>query len=515
MRADAVWLVVLGLALGAGVDALGEPAATRIVAETVAAWRPGQLSGDASVRFDAPSLRFALRRRDEDWIGFAELTRGRSVRVLAGDLEAQWAAGRLLSERTGFTTFERREASPRRPFLHARGTIAARWEERRGWMVATAWRAIDLAAWQVTGQAGAALAAGPVGVAVARARTGGQRDWKWSIVAAGPIRERSAEGASDPPPDAPGDDFAFELAGARPERPAHAASADAQGDRIWIAGDWRLHVASALGTIACSFQFPLAPAVTRAPVDEQQGWSLQWAPPWMRAMAPQVTWLARRLPAATAPHAMVERSLRANLAAEPWSGATLRLTIASTHTEMCATGSSPDRGFVDDAGALLEVRADVRLGSSIVLASRFRRSVSGRVWLAEGSPLGMPARVSFVEDPNAASDEWTWERETGSLTWVQVVRDDPGLWGGCTLAMAPRVSGGSALIPCRYPTGTIRWQALAAGAWRLQLWGGRRVGRLRLEGVVSVDGKDDQDAQGMARRASTLGLMLGVQHRLR
>jgi hypothetical protein len=528
MRVRGVWLGALALALGAGagagVDAgagggaraADARAATRIVEETVVAWKTGRVAGDANVRFDASGLRFAMRRRDEGWAGFAEIARGRSLRVLAGDLEAQWATGRLLRERAGFSAFERRPASLARPLLHARGTIATRWEERRGCVAAAAWKAIDLAAWDVTGQIGAALAAGPVGLAVTRACADGRREWIGSVVVAGPLREPVAEGADEPLPAASGDGFALELAGAHPVKPAHDTPVDAPGDRIWVAGDWRIRVASALGAVAGAFQFPLEPAAVRAPLDEPQGWSLQWALPWVRAIAPQVTWLARRLPAASAPHAMVERSVRANLATEPWSGAVLRFTIGSTHTEACATARpSEEREFVDDTGALLEVRADVRLARTIVLASRFRRSVSGRVALAEGSPLGIPARAMQVEEADDAGDETIWERETGGLTWVQVVRDDPALWGGCALAMAPRTSGGTTLVPVRYPTGLIRWHALASGAWRLQLWIGRRLGRLRIEGVMSLDRADDREAGGEADRASALELMLGVQHRMR
>jgi hypothetical protein len=501
----AMLAVLLSSAVGAGQ---ARAHGLRVTGDAAGIHEDAHLAWDVRGRVISDALRFALRARDQEALGFGDIALESRVRVIAGDLAIQWATGRILGEPSAFAPFGRRESSPGADLLWMAGTTVAREAQRRGGIVRLPAGPVMAAVWSTTAGAGACLASGPLGCAVARLQPHGV--WRWSVAASWSSSRGAAPadtlGATDEDvaPEAPlavswsaargasrsRDGVVLELAGDLAGSRSEGAR-DLARPGIMAGGTWAIGLAPALGAIEGSFQWSALPADARSTGDDVEGWFLRWALPWVRAASPSLVWVTRRQPAPRAAHATLGRELRVELKAAPWSGAVLGLNIRGENREECGAGAEAGstRRFVERVASQIELRADICFTHAARLEARFRRQAIGRALSSRATSIWEAARGDEVEAEGADAVEpetaFALEDE-GELASVQLHWESRASWGGGSWASSPLGYGGASFIPVRHPCGHTRWRPLGAGHWMAQLWLGRALGPARVEGVLRL-----------------------------
>ena len=231
------------------------------------------------------------------------------------------------------------------------------------------------------------------------------------------------------------------------------------------------------------------------------GWRLDWDLPLMQGVMPSLSLRVRR-PAGAGPLGPLERSRRLALAAQPWSGAEVRLALGATDVERCRAqpGSGGERALLRSTRSLIDLDARIALGKRGSLSLRFRDSQAGMALGDAEIPLGLPARWGEVElsEESAAVARW-WDQGEGSAVRIAVQWEGRGgTSGGGSLAAVPRDAKQSGFVAMHGPLGAGRWRSLAPGSTMAEIWLGGTLAGCRCEGALRLLHQSDAVGLGLS-----------------
>lgn len=526
VRGAAVMLaatVAAGLArpsgAGAASPSAGEPAEIllrgrlhwrgALIAPTAREMAPGTTAGggkalapscDASVELRAMNGRIRVRNRSGAWVGCGSFPLPGGGRLLAGRVEARWGVGCLLadldacelSNATGAA-----EVPPGEIPLKARATTA--WSDRsQGGAVAhLPIGPVQVAAWGLKWDQGLGVALGPWAAAVIGVGTRDKRWWDWSCVLSwrptAPTRARKAsDGVGQR-----GDWLIFELSG-----PLTPQSSDLQPGLVSahlgaIGGHWSLGLAPIFGALGGAFRYRglngMSGREESRHFEIDEGWTLRWALPALRGVAPLLSLSSQKTLCRRVPVPVVEKSARLTLAAEPWSGAWVRVIFTGARSLRCRSDpSNPDRKVLARlTRSTLDLQARIQVSPSVVWTLRYRQAGGDLTVSDAETPLG----IAPLLDANASEDaiegqtsaDRRWERRMGGIIWARLRWRACKAWqGGVTLAASPADGGGASAVPVRLPPGRSFWRSIGAGRWFIDLWAGCGGSTWRVEGAVRL-----------------------------
>ncbi len=456
----------------------------------IASQSPEQLRGGWVVSEDVIASiggkRLDVRARIRAGMGRAggELRPANRMRLLLGELHLVWAAGCFLTTEEWLPF----GAPPRMPALGAlpliaRTTVAWREREHRGGLLQLPVGPANAALWVLQDRWGTGLGCGPVAVAVARFRDEEARGLRWSLVF-------SADRGD----------------GSRSSLLLECTGSSSTASMSTLGGRWQARLPAVLGAFEGAFRFrgrdedPLAGP-------EDHGWFLRWLLPVMRGVAPRLDLLCDRTGSATRPVPTERRSVRLALAAEPWSGAVVRLAASGVQRLGCrgVPGETGQKAFLREARSVLDVRADIRALPAFTWTFAYRH-VSGELRLDDG---GIPQELTPVLDATTPTEPagdldlaaQRWSLGTGGILWARLRWSPAGAWrGGITLAATPMGGRGSSAVPVRRPPGRSLWRTLGSGQALLETWASCRAGAWVFEGAIHLISGAPEEATVISSR---------------
>lgn len=411
------------------------------------------------IQWRAGGLR--VRRREELLLASATVAMQSGINLLVGDMALDWATGGLLGEATGDPLEKRNRINLSAGFpLRMRPTTAVRGAGQRGLVIAALRHRLQLASWILRRQAGFALGGGPCGLALHWPELTRPGAFAWSVVVRTSFDDRAQER------------FLCEWFGSR--------RAGSIGGRGW-GGAFSLGPRAPLGSLRGVFRY-VESAAEEDPT-RPAGWRVAWNLPLMAGLEPEVELRTLRRAARAQPLPTIERQAALAVCAEPWSGAFLRLTLASVRLQQCrGVPDDPEEKMIASTARFISgFIARIRLSARAEWLLRYRQSGGAiEVDAAARSPeLPLQLRPEDFEEAVAEDQPLarSWERSSGGLLWSALRWKTGDRWSGSfALAATPAGAGRASSVPVRIPPGRSQWRSLGAQRWLAEGWLARRGG---------------------------------------
>jgi hypothetical protein len=274
-------------------------------------------------------------------------------------------------------------------------------------------------------------------------------------------------------------------------------------------GAWRTGTSAALGAMSGWFRFRDPLTWSDSPDGQihelDSGWSLLWSPPGVRGSS--IRLIQRRQDRPGSPLPVLERRLRLQLAAEPWSGCQFNLNLAGRVRRHCRAFPTGETGkvVVESHQSRIDLRLRLQLDHELSWTIRHCHT-GGDTQLDVAS---IPTEPAILKD-TATTDgglAW-WAKDSGAVTWMQLKFTRRSWYGGLMLAATPVSGADYAAIPVRLPPAAGYWRTVGSNTRCLECWWGRKLRRWRLEGAVryqiDVTGGDP-----------SLTIQIGIERRFR